>query len=433
VVDKYGYSVLVTPPPAQRTGPGFDLTIVNTTPNPPPGSAAESPPLTIRIRPVTSRTLPSSVFFDCGGDYDALDGRWHRNCKESGSRVAPEVTLQGWMEAPGPNCLGNLCIEDFHYDFVPDVDFIDEYYGPLGVVASIVGSTAALEALAVVGNPPSNGPGMPLADQRPDGSSRGITLNSFVLPGNQHQADAFARVSLNAELNAWHVDPQGGVFSRHWVGRGAAPAGWTTPVIDAGDTNAAAWANTSWPFDPFDPDARLSKVQPGECARITGSLWQDGAHDGNAPATMSGSPWSFFDSRKGAWLEIHPVDWLERRAIPPAIQKTPALFELIDYDQNTKSRTMPITPEAARPVGAVLRCRELIDGRLTDMNTVTRHDVLMTDDRVDVTVEVKRTVKRGPRRGYVAPGALITPGRFKAVYVVWWESGGAPETDCRSE
>src|SRR5262249_53112735 len=190
---------------------------------------------------------------------------------------------------------------------------------PLGVVASIVGNTAALEALAVVGNPRSTAPGVPIADQKPDGSNRGITINSFTLPEN-HPDTGLPRVAMKAELNAWHVASQGGVFSRHWVGRGAAPAGWTTPVIDANDPNRSAWANTSWPFDPFDPDAMLSKVAAREYVRITGPLWQDGPHDGPAGAvSMAGSPWSFRDIRTGAWLELHPVDWLDRPVAPPPV------------------------------------------------------------------------------------------------------------------
>jgi hypothetical protein len=440
VVDQFGYTILVTPAPAERTGAGFDLIVTNRASN----SDTMSAPLKVEVRAAPSRTLPQQVFFDCGEDHDDIAGRWHQNCKNSDSIVASELTLQGWMSGPHSQCLPGLCIEDYHYDFVPDVDFVDEYYGPAGVVASILGSDAALQALAVVGNPRTTGPGLSIADQRPDGTKRGITLNSFVLPINVEDGGSFPRVFIKGELNAWHPNDQGGLFSRHWHGRGTAPAGWTTATVASSDPNAAqtdAWSDTSWPFDPFDPDMLGHPVAAGEYVRVTGPLWQDSAHEGDTPITAQNAPWSFYDIRKGAWLEIHPVDWVERVAATPPVPKTPALFELIDWDNATASKSltiMPNVPTADRPAGSVLRCRELIDGRLTDMSSVTRHDVVVSDDQVVVTVEVKRTVTPNEQPPQdvpvpVPPYAGVSPGRFKAVYLVWWEQGGAPRTTCASE
>jgi hypothetical protein len=435
VFDIYRYSVIVTPRKNERAGLGFDLVMVNQAAN-----GTQSAPLVVRVRPRVMRTLPSDVFFDCGEDFDNIEGRYHRNCKNSESIVGRNITLQGWLIHPFRNCLGTLCVEDWHYDFVLDPDFIDSMYGRQGTVVAINGTNAAMESLTTKGNPPDTRlAGLPIRDVSPDGQPRGVTINSFALPLNTVNKVDDGQLAMIAELNAWHPAAQGQVFSRHWWGRGPAPSGWVTRTVPSDDPEFAAEGNAFWPFEPAVPDGPgrpgpLGGGPPGTAAsyvRITGTLWQDSAHEEGAAPTPTNAPWSFLDARKGAWLEIHPVDWLERipKARPPT--KIPWMFQLISYQEGGKTKTAEFdSPKPSSDAGLSLRCRELIDGRLTDMSSVTSHSVTIGTESVTVAVTVSR------RLGEVMPGdpplQQIIPGRFKAAYIVWWDSG-PPSTGCSSE
>jgi hypothetical protein len=86
-----------------------------------------------------------------------------------------------------------------------------------------------------------------------------------------------------------------------------------------------------------------------------------------------------------------------------------------------------IAPDDPAPnAGWTLRCREIIDGRYTDLQSVTKREVQLRADKLDVTVAVARRIEAGsePPPGQPRPDQII-PGRFKAVYVLWWEEGPA--------
>ncbi len=419
-IDNFGYNLIVTPAPAERTGPGYTIGVVNLSPG---GSPPESPAMLVAIEATATVTKPSAVFFDCGDDYDAIDGRWHWNCKNSDGIIRHDFTLQGWLTGPGANCLGGLCIEDFQYGFFPDPDFVDEYYGRGGVYSALMGSAQWFESLALPGNPRSQSPVVTLADQAPDGASRGITVNSFLLP--QNRADDRSVGIVKGELNAWHPSNQGATFSRHWRGRGAPPAGWSTPSIDPADPNVAAWGNTSWPFDPRAP-AGGAPLVPGQYVRLTGTLWQDATHDLAVAPNATSSPWAFFNGRLGAWLEIHPVDWVEPAADPP-VRKTPFVISVITYSSPSAETTESMAPDDPAKSGETLRCLEMIDGRFTDMQSVTKREVTLSADKLDVTIAVERRTGT-PTTGDPSLTPLI-PGRFKAAYVIWWAPGPA-EANC---
>jgi hypothetical protein len=266
-----------------------------------------------------------------------------------------------------------------------------------------------------------------LADQRPTGESRGITVNSFLLALNVPDKEIAGGRNVGVvigELNAWHSANQGTFFGRHWVGRGTPPSGWMTPVVDATDPNQTAWLNTSWSFDPRAPFG--TPLVPGQYVRLTGPLWQDVPHDEGGPNATS-SPWSFFNGRLGAWLEIHPVDWIESVVAPP-VKKTPFVVQAITTSPAPTARvTHTMAPDEPAPdAGWTLRCRELIDGRFTDTSSVTLREVNLRANALEVTVEVERRVEIGPPPPPGQPRLdRIIPGRFKAVYVVWWERGPA--------
>lgn len=403
-LDRGGYSVIITPAPADRDGNGIVVELVNLSPG---GTPAESPPLRVAIGVPAIATKASDVFFDCGEDFEPPGGKWHFNCKASGGIVARDFTLQGWLTpGSGAHPLDKLWIEDYHYDFAPDPAFIDEYYGRDGVFASIVGSTQSLELLVLPGNPPAGSPPVTLGD------GRGITINSFLLAGNAF-GGGHAGV-IRAELNAWHIADQGGLFERHWVGRGTPPDGWITPAIPADDEHFTEWRNTAWPYDPRRPDGTALVDQ---YVRVSGPLWQDTTHDGegNQPLT----PWETVNPRLGAWLEIHPVDHIQPLTRQPPVRRRPFVVEAIatTTPAATAAYTEPFAAEV--PPGQALRCRELVDSRYTDPATVTYKLVRLTGNNFDVRVAVARRDDG-------------TPGRYKATYLVWWEPG-PPADGCEPD
>jgi hypothetical protein len=296
-------------------------------------------------------------------------------------------------------------------------------YGPNGALAALGDRT--LEARLLHGNPPgapSND--LALADRSAStGQSLGITVNSFVLPDNRTDINPLtSEVKIKGELNAWHdLDQDSPLcgrylgFCRHWIGRGSAPAGWIglsaaayVPAVDA-----AAPSNTFWPYDPRILASGAS-LQDGEYVRLAGTLWQDADHGGV-------TRWTDHRPAFGGWLEVHPVDWIVRTT-PPSLPKTLRIVETINWlAMRDSAETRTLAPADAMPPGGVLRCRELIDGRLTRMASVLTHSTAVS--AADVVVQT--TVSR------FTPPPVAQPGRFKATYILWWETGGTSETACR--
>lgn len=409
-LDGFGYTVIVVPPAAQRSGPGFDIITKNISNNPPPGGGSESAPLTVTIVPKASRTKSSDVFFDCGQDHDSFEGKYYYNCKPHASVIIDNFTLEGWLDVTSsdspsyPNCLGGLCWEDWHYHFVPNPDFIDAFYGSKGMFASLA-EWNALPGMQLPGNPAQPATGrLPLSDRSADGSNMGITLNSFALPGAEAGPDG---MTIGPELNAWHINNQGGLFSRHWAGRGPAPAGWWTPSISPNDPEFAAWMNTRWPFDPANPDGGATPLAQGDYVRVNGSLYQDLEHGEGA----GGTAWETAMPGQAGWIEIHPVDWIERRP-QQARTKTAIMVQFIPIPGAPAQEFRDFAPTQPQQPGEVLACHELIDGRFTNMNAVSR-SISMTSSKVHV--------------GLQTTGANA---RFKAIYFVWWAKGSTQPPTC---
>jgi len=411
VNDTFGYSIIIRPPVAQRTGTGFVITMKNTAANPPPGTGAESAPLTVSIVPKVARTRPSDVFFDCGTD---VVGQWYYNCKPGASIVLSEITLEGWLVTVKPDsCLGDLCVEDAHWEFLPNIDFINSYYGTGGAFQAIVGSRP-FAGVMMPGNTPDLQPlppAVPLAFEDisiTDGTIRGVTINSFLLAWNAIAAANGTTVALiQTELNAWH--PQNwpaGSAGRKWAGRGPAPAGWMQPVVDVSDPKFAAWSNTRWPWDPHNPDLQPDPIAVGQYVRVNGPLWTDETHD--PPA----NPWEAAVPGQGGWNEIHPVNWIERHPAP-ALRKTVAVVSTIATSATQNPFVVTIEPDVVKKPGEVLRCREIIDGRFTRPATiVARRSIAIANERVTITV------------------ATLPNDRLKATYTMWWEQGATGDTGC---
>src|SRR5258706_2267986 len=137
-------------------------------------------------------------------------------------------------------------------------------------------------------------------------------------------------VTIKSELNAWHVSDQGGLFSRHWVGRGTAPANWIQLVVPSNDAYHSEWNNTRWPFNPSNPDIGTTDLKPGNYVRINGPLFEDSEHGGGPEQEL----WSQIRPGHAGWIEIHPVDWIERLPEPqldPVVGKTPVLVAFKPY------------------------------------------------------------------------------------------------------
>jgi hypothetical protein len=262
------------------------------------------------------------------------------------------------------------------------------------------------------------------------GQSLGITINSFLQPDNR--SDPTTRGSnvaiVNAELNAWHQNDQGsplcrtaGEACRHWIGRGSPPGGWIGLSESAYVTtvDSAAPPNTFWPYDPRVLSSQGAALAEGDYARMSGTLWQDNDH--------TVVRWTNLRPGLGAWLEIHPPDWIVR--IPrPGTARSPRVVELINWDPAIDvAETRTLTPTDPQPGGAALRCRELVDGRFTWPSSVVQHSTTVGGADVTVQTTVRRAVPDARFPGTTA----VQPGRFKATYLLWWEAGSGPETTCR--
>jgi hypothetical protein len=432
VVDGFGYSVVVKPAPSLQNSSGFNLVVSTTAGGTPANPAAESAPIIITIRPRAARTLPSAVFFDCPGR-GGLPGTWMHTCKNSSSIVLRDVVLQGWLRGPTANWYGGdndpIWVEDWHYDIDLDPDFIEQMYGPQGAFLSLGDGTLTAATTVLRGNPPG-GTGMQLVDQAAaSGQPLGITVNSFLQPDNR--ADLNDRMNseaaLKAELNAWHQNDQGSPRClqyldqcRHWIGRGTPPAGWTSLTADGYSpwtVDAAAPANTFWPYDPRVPLVGTSPLVPDDYVRIAGTLWQDTDH--GAPPYR----WTMLRPALGAWLELHPVDWIVRVPGPP-VRKLVRIVERINWHPtNDSSETRTLEPVPRPDANHVLRCRELVDGRFTLPSSIVQHSTTVNETNVVVQTTVRRAIL-----DTTSPG--LQPGRFKASYILWWEVG-QPETVCR--
>lgn len=377
-----------------------------------------------------SSVRPSDVFFD-GRD---ANERGRRESKEPASIVAKHVLLAGWLDDHSPregegsrhpyaNCRydwgSETVTEDFHYDFVPDPDFIARVYGPDGLSLALAHATL-----------PGNGPSLvnrlrfdDVSDI--DGRSRGITLNSFALPGNKIGGNLNTwRVCLVGELNCWKVKERHELFTRHWDGRGPAPAGWIARNYCSMDSRFG----TFWPYSPENPDDGPDNLQRGDYVLVKGTLWQDGDHEGDVELHF----WNRGPTRGHAgWLEMHPIDWIVRVGAPlPGQRKIAVLMAVCTAPSNQDSLVdtgIHIYPDADRYYPAfqissvgnkqaqalkVREIQELVDGRFTDPSSVWKHFALNMRDHVEVQVGVRHSGSTGQQ------------GRFKGVYTVTWEVPG---------
>ena len=315
--------------------------------------------------------------------------------------------MAGWLVNPGENCgATDPQCEDWHYNIRLDPDFVQDFYRDTGI---------PLAKAVLPGNPVNPNRQLAFLDAAPDGTSRGITLNSFLLP-NTDQPQSYPE--LIVELNGWHVSA-----------RGQPPNGW---VADP------AHSDTFWPYDPTNPDNRTNpdgtpdRLKSGDYVIMSGTLWQDGAHIAGwwcaqlgglfcgATSQEALDCWNGSTGGHGGWIELHPVDAIVRVRKPEEhLRKTTAMVavcapqELID---TSRTRDVTITPITSRPPSSKLKFAELIDGRLTTTANVDKEVVTLIDNPNDAHLEVHVKVHSSG-----TPSGHGRAGSFKAVYLLWWE------------
>ncbi|NGN69416.1 hypothetical protein G5C51_36700 [Streptomyces sp. A7024] len=339
---------------------------------------------------------PSDVFFGCGEDFTSVTGRWHYNCQALANRVHPDVLVAGWLWRPNPDTppqpFRNEAphgIEDIHYEVRYDSVFLDRLYGPGGL-------SSALDAVSYPGNP-TDEPSLPFPAGPPLSAGRptAVTLNSWILPGNAE--------SIHGELNAWHVYNIGGLFSRHYVGRGPAPQGWVNPF----SSDEGAY----FPFHPYHPDGR-TPLSTGDYVLLRGPLWEDHWH-GDPKDVLD--PWDTPPTRHHAWLEMHPIDWVVKIGGPGPNLRT------------TAKRSVMCTPgtngdqadwgDTIRPDFAPSSATRRIEVRGVDRLDDTRAGMINADSVRAVTTQA--------HQDRVDVGVSVAPtgsaqGRHKGCWIVGW-------------
>lgn len=426
--------------PAALFALGFDWSKVQVVPD---GTLIDLPEKTFDT---TSPVKASDVFFQAGVSvpFVAPDPYESMMSKNPANIIRKNIVVAGWLTDPGSfgrlNCWATgpanarvpFAAEDYHYDVILDVDFIDQMYGLGGLSSALNG--AVLPGNLSETNPQFVGPPMRFDDiLEVDGSSRGVTPNSFALP---HMAGAINRsdnpqptdvmgfedpmpnnyrskgpVFIHGELNCWHAN-NGPFGVRQYFGRGQAPAGWVQWSA-CEEPNGDAW----WPYLPYNPDNGPLPLQTGDYVLMKGTLWQEHAHDMDTPSLWRAEASTLMHC---GLIEMHPPDWIVR-VQPPPIRKTAFMVACCT------ARRVGDTPSSV-PVDAGIfpypylqpppapnsgfQWRKLIDGRFSHPGTF--------QDQASVEPGANTNIP-----GSVSMGAMVhatnVQGRFKAVYEVWWE------------
>jgi hypothetical protein len=386
---RFFWRVFVVLPLDKRANVNFAMTVHDISQNQNlSGTDKEALPLQIAVvrTPAPTSPRPSAVFFD-GPDAK------HIKVGPDHAFIADNVTLAGWLVGT-PDRNGDSGTEDWHYSIWLDNDFIERNYRA---------TTQPLAAATIPGRwySPSDNLIHPYTPIPLTGGTQ-PNAGTFLVPGLD---------IMNVELNAWHR-------SKH---DNQVPSGWVT------DPELGDWPDVFWPFNvmkPFGIAANEPELQEGDYVIITGALVEDSGHlhpDKNGMLNEL-SPrhkcWMDTYHGHGGWLEIHPLDSIRRvsKSQEPTVRITPRVFQVCrEVAGNTPSREdvylAPI-PSAPPTANSVLRFREIIDERFTDMSTIDRHIVEISSLNEPALLQVHVSLKT--LNGQAS-------GHFKAVYLLWWE------------
>ena len=332
---------------------------------------------------VTSMPRPSEVFVD-NTENTKPDNRMET------SLVAKGVTLAGWLTGPGRNdgtSPGATGSEDWHCEIFLDPDFIERNYGSPVVVEPL--KTAALPGHVV---PLIRGSATPIPLLSQDASKRTSkpTAAAFTLPGMGH---------FVVELNAWH----------NWSdARGPKPSGWVS------DPDSFRYSGNAWPFDPRkgSNNAGGSDLQAGEYVIVSGTLWQDSAHNVNPVTDVDRLRDCFDKAYKGhrGYLEIHPVDAVRR--VDPVRPRKHVVGLSACYPGRPNFDTHLSHPDPPPNDNYALRFDAIVDDRFTTPNAVHA-------EIVDNSCPLPKL--------HVSANSPGNGESFNAVYILWWEDTGTPQ------
>ena len=378
---RFFWRVVVTLPLDKRGDVDFLMTIHDISMNQDlTGREKEALPLQIPIRRTPlGIPKPSSVFLgppDIFGNPIKPDSK-HVNSGVPNAFIADNITLAGWLvHTPERNPVDGT--EDWHYNIWLDNAFIERNYSA---------TTRPLDTASIPGR--SEEPKMTISltgGGQPNAST-------FLMPGSG---------DFTVELNAWHK-------SKH---NGLVPQGWWS------DPEPIIWPDVFWPFPVMAPGT--INLQAGDYVIITGALVEDSGHlyGLQDAGYWTRKCWDDTFKGHGGWLEIHPVDSIRHisKKQEPGVRTTPRVVQVCrkglnvtPYEQVVSLAPIPSEPPSAN---SILRFREIIDGRLTDMSTVRLHTVEITPyDPLKLKVSVM-----------VNPGE----GHFMATYLLWWEEASTP-------
>ena len=405
---------------------GFDWSKVQVVPD---GTLAALP---AKPLDTTDAVKASDVFFDPGPWSPITPPFQPMMSKDPKNIVRKNVLIAGWLSpSDGPvNCWTSgtppapYVTEDYHYELILDADFINQMYGPGGL-------STALNGAMLPGNLSGPGSGPPLRFDdisEVDGSSRGVTANSFALP---HMAGSLSRsgsrddvlgyeqpmpnnfvgtgvVFVHVELNCWHANSAAPWFTRPYWGRGPAPAGWVQ-WAPCNEPSGDAW----WPYHPENPDNGPGPLQMGDYVLMKGTLLQEHAHDLDTPSLWRAEPGTLMHC---GLMEMHPPYWITRVQAPP-IRKTAFMVAACTGPSNpTIPAGVPIFPYPylQPPPGpaAAFMWRKLVDGRFSHADTFTEQTLVEPGSKTNI-----------PGSLWINLNLHATghQGRFKAIYETWWQ------------
>jgi Protein of unknown function (DUF3892) len=193
-----------------------------------------------------------------------------------------------------------------------------------------------------------------------------------------------------------------------------------------------------WPFDPEAPPPTHAAIKGKPYVRVYGAIVTDQSHmaDFKDKATRdAASMWSTDNEKRegdqARWVEVHPPDWIEALPDEPRAQTLRGVAVVAPGIWSGNPRSNPrstldttiLAPPAPSP-SATLRILEIVGpetnpSSIVDGNeTLTGAKITQVSDpdgfRIGVTVEGQRGVFGG------------TPGKFRALYWLFWEMPGEP-------
>lgn len=261
-------------------------------------------------------------------------------------------------------------------------------------------------------------------------AAAGIDLNGVVKVGNVLQ---FGIPDPGATPRAWVAHPRIHLEISGWPIRDQSdrrrPPEWATH----GASCVCSWPEKRgvvavWPFDPRNPRPGEPPLQDGQYVRVVGAIVSDKPHPDGFPDVREGIDlwWdgtSNSEDNPSRWTEIHPPDTIDvlspkqpTETFRGVVVAAPGSFNWNSRNFTALNTDIPAPTPRPSPT-AQLRVREHVSPESTldriregnESRTGARLTVL--EDRVNVAVTVAGF------SSFVGG----SPGRFKAMYRVFWE------------